>query len=242
MLVNMACPKCGGQATQNENKQWHCLSCGNEFVLATDPSQMLFQSSVQILGQPNFELNVAKARQPFPKIVKMSEHDPNFFGRRIADNALTISVYQRAASRNKIIKTIALVMLVTMWLFGGFVLVPIVKSYKTDSYTCDLAIMGLIFLANVSPILIFALIYCRKEIFSSKLEIQKFEQMNLSLAKQNLMDIKIGDYIVCPCCEAILDFFAIGTSPPKEGLKHCPKCGRQFFTKDLNSFPVLFNK
>ena len=243
MLVNMACPKCGGQATEYDEKQWSCSFCGNKFVVAVDPRHTSVQSNVHIQGQATLELDVANAKPPSPKMLKMCEHDPNHFGKRIADNAFKIGIYQRQASRNKTIKNFALVIFVLMWLFGGLVLVLLFEGSKDpDSVSFGLGIYGLVFLGLLSPILLFAYIHCRKDVFNCNLMIQKFQETNFSLQKQNLMDTRVGDYIVCPHCEATLDYFPINSPPPVEGLKHCLKCGRQFFTKGLNSYPVRFNK
>jgi len=34
MIVNMACPKCGGQATEYDEKKWSCLRCPRKFSTA----------------------------------------------------------------------------------------------------------------------------------------------------------------------------------------------------------------
>jgi len=68
------------------------------------------------------------------------------------------------------------------------------------------------------------------------------DQANLSMEQQNVMDTKVGDYVICPYCATPSDYFALKSPPPVEGLKHCLKCGRQFFTSGLNSYPVLFKK
>jgi hypothetical protein len=241
MLVNTACPKCGRQATEYDDGKWSCSFCGNKFVLAADPGRTFVQSNVHIQGQAAFELDVAKAKPPFPKLVKMIEHDPNYFGKRIADNAFKISIYQRQASRNKTIKNFALVICVLMWLFGGLVLVLIFEGSKgPDSYAFGLGVCGLGLLGLLSPVPIFAFIHCRKEVFDCNLMIQKCQETSSSLQQQNLMNTRVGDYIVCPHCDAALDYFPVNSAPPIEGLRNCLKCGRQFFTKGLNSYPVLF--
>src|SRR5665213_2181975 len=135
MIVNMACPKCGGQATEYDEKKWSCLRCGNKFVFApVQPSHTFVQSNVHIQGQAAFELDAANAKLPVPKTVKMIEHDPNYFGKRIADNILKITAHQRQASRKKSIKNLALFFLVLLWSFGGLVfLVILAAAYAHDS-------------------------------------------------------------------------------------------------------------
>jgi hypothetical protein len=241
MLVNMACPKCGGQATEYDDKKWSCSFCGNKFVLAVDPSHTFVQSNVHIQGQATFDLDVAKAKPPFPKMVKMIEHDPNYFGKRIAENTHKIAVHQRQAFRKKTIKNRALVICVLMWSLGGLACLGILVG-PHDSESVSSGVVGFVLsaIASLFPFAVF--VYFRKEMREYNLMIHKFQEANSSLQQQNLMDTRIGDYIVCPHCEATLDYFPVNSPPPIEGLKHCVKCGRQFFTTGLNAYPVRFNK
>jgi rubredoxin len=95
MIVNMACPKCGGQATEYDERKWSCLRCGNKFIFAPEqPSQTFVQSNVHIEGQAAFELDAANIKPPSPKMVKMAEHDPDYFRERIANNAYRITDLQ----------------------------------------------------------------------------------------------------------------------------------------------------
>ena len=170
----------------------------------------------------------------------MIEHDPNYFGKRIVDNALKITWHQRQVSRKKIIKNFALFICVLMWLLGGLACLGILVV-PHDSET--VAVMGGVVswgMVSLFPFAVF--LKFRKEICEYNSLIQNFQQTSSSLEQQNLMDTRIGDYIICPHCETTLDYVPLKSAPPIEGLKHCLKCGRQFFTSGLNSFPVLFNK
>jgi DNA-directed RNA polymerase subunit RPC12/RpoP len=82
----------------------------------------------------------------------------------------------------------------------------------------------------------------RKQARECKSQIKNLQQANLSMEQQNMMDTKIGDYIICPYCATPSDYVVLNSPPPVEGLKHCLKCGRQFFSGGLNSYPVLFKK
>jgi protein-arginine kinase activator protein McsA len=62
MLINIACPKCGGKATEYDDKKWSCSFCGNKFIFTVDPSHTFVQSNVHIQGEAPFELDVAKAK------------------------------------------------------------------------------------------------------------------------------------------------------------------------------------
>jgi DNA-directed RNA polymerase subunit RPC12/RpoP len=241
MIVNMACPKCGGQATEYDEKKWSCLRCGNKFVYApVQPSHTFVQSNVHIQGQATFELDVANAKLPSPKMAKMIEHDPNYFGKRIADNAFKITVYQREVSPKKTIKNFALFICVLMWSFVGLMTLPAICDPDSDVRTSMW--VGLVLLGLLSLIPFFVFRKFRKEMCEYNLLIQKFQQENSFLEQQNLMDTRVGDYIICPHCETTSDYVPLNSPPPVEGLKHCLKCGRQFFTSGLNSYPVLFKK
>jgi ribosomal protein L37AE/L43A len=239
MIVNMACPKCGGQATEYDEKKWSCLRCGNKFVFApVQPSHTFVQSNVHIQGQATFELDVANAKPSSAKMVKMIEHDPNYFGKQIADNALKIMVHQRQASRKKSIQSFALIMCVLLWSFGALAFLGILVG-PHDSNSVGSGVVGLVILGLVSLFPFFVFRNFHKEMREYNLMVQNLRQTNASLEQQNLMDTRIGDYIVCPHCETTSDYVPINSPPPVEGLKHCLKCGRQFFTSGLNSFPVF---
>ena len=76
MIVNLSCPKCGGPASEYDEKKWQCLKCGDKFLYEpTQPNQTFVQSNVTIQGQANFELDVANAKQPIPVKVKMFDYE-----------------------------------------------------------------------------------------------------------------------------------------------------------------------
>jgi hypothetical protein len=240
MIVNMACPKCGGQATEYEEKKWSCSFCGNRFVLAADPSHTFVQSNIHIQGQATFELDVPNAKAPVPKMVKMNEHNPDFFGKRIAENRLKITAHERQVGRKKIMKNVALSICGVMWFIGCLALLgALLPPHDSDQ---GAVIVGLVLWAMLSlfPFAIF--LKFANEMRQYGLMILKFQQANLSFEQQNLMDTKIGDFMVCPHCDSVADYFPLKSPPPKEGLKHCLKCGRQYFTNGLTAYRILINK
>jgi len=242
MIVNMACPKCGGQATEYDEKKWSCLRCGNKFVYApAETSHTFVQSNVHIQGQATFELDIANAKISSPKMVKMIEHDPNHFGKRIAENAIKITALQREVSRKKSIKRAMLAICLLLWLLGALSFFVILLG-PHDSNDVGANFGGLVCLLSLSviPLLIFR--NFRKEVHEYILMVQNLKQETLSLEQQNLIDTKIGDFIICPHCKSTSEYVPLNSSPPLQGLKHCLKCGRQFFTNGLSSYPVLFNK
>jgi|SRR5665213_263168 len=243
MIVNMACPKCGGQATEYDENKWSCLRCGNKFIFApVQPSQTIVQSNVNIQGQATFELDAANTKPPVPRMVKMIEHDPDYFGKHIANNALKTAALQSQLSGGKIKKSIALLIFLVMLFWCGSVVCVGVFAEPHDSDDVVAGIVLLVFSGLVSLIPFYVYRRFREQVREYNSTIRNLQQANLSMEQQNLMDTKIGDYVICPYCAVPSDYFALKSPPPVEGLKHCLKCGRQFFTSGLNSYPVLFKK
>ena len=173
-------------------------------------------------------------------MVKMIEHDPNYFGKPIADTALEITAHQRQASRKREAKNVALIICVLCGLASVACIGMLVGSYDSEN---DAAyIFGLVLIGSVFLFSFFASRNWRKEMCAFNFMIQQRQQTIASLEQQNVMDTRIGNYIICPHCEATLEYVPLGSPPTVEGLKHCLKCGRQFFTSGLNSYPVLFKK
>jgi DNA-directed RNA polymerase subunit RPC12/RpoP len=243
MIVNMACPKCGGQATEYDENKWSCLRCGNKFIFApAQPSQTIVQSNVNIQGQATFELDAANTKPPVPRMVKMAEHDPSYFSKRIDSNAQKIDALQRQVPWKKIRKNISFFSFIVLMFFAGVSLCYGVFEKSQDSDNFDAGIGSFVFWGLLSLIPFYRYRRFRKQLRECSSQIQNLKQANLSFEQQNVMDTKIGDYITCPYCAAQSDYIALKSPPPVEGLKHCLKCGRQFFTSGLNSFPVIFKK
>jgi hypothetical protein len=243
MIVNMACPKCGGQASEYDKNKWSCLTCGNKFIFAPDqPSQTFVQSNVHIEGQAPFELDAANSKPPSPKMVKMAEHDPGYFAERIADNALKITELQYQVPRKKIIKNIALFFFIALMFWSGSVICVGVfaEPHDSDNVVGGIVLLVISGLLSLIPFYVYRLF--REQVRECNSQIASLQQANLSMEQQSLMDTKVGDYIICPHCATPSDYVALDSPPPVEGLKHCLKCGRQFFTSGLNSYPVLFKK
>jgi len=237
MIVNMACPKCGGQSTEYDDKKWSCLRCGNKFVYEpTQASHTLVQSNIHIQGQATFELDVENAKSPLPKLVKMIEHDPSYFGKQIEDKKRAITASKALKYPIYILKYFFLSICVVV----GLVEVFIGLSILTNKSNSDGDIFG--FFGNIGLFVVSFMLFWkfRKSIKQHDVVIQHLEQMIYSLEHDNRTDTKIGDYIICPHCENPFEYVTLNSMPPAESLKHCLNCGRQFFTSGLNSYPVQF--
>jgi len=179
-------------------------------------------------------------------MVKMIEHDPNCFGKRIEENKRFIVAINRRLSSHRFKRLIALIFIVVMGLVMVMAILGALEALESppdksdDSNDVGMALVGLVMCGFFMLLPVLAFFYCRKEIRQDNLLIQKLQQTISSFEQQNHMDTRIGNYIICPHCETTLEYVPVDTPPPIEGLKHCLKCGRQFFTSGLNSYPVLF--
>jgi DNA-directed RNA polymerase subunit RPC12/RpoP len=238
MIVNMACPKCGGQSTEYDDKKWSCLRCGNKFVYEpTQASHTLVQSNVHIQGQATFELDVENAKSPSPKMVKMIEYDPSFYGKQIEAKKSAIAASKVIKYPIYILQVVCLSACVLLGLIG------LLCIYSLLFYSQDDTVGGIIAVSGLGVIIIISFLLFRKfrkRIKYQDLIIDQCQQAIYSLEHENQMDTKVGDYIVCPHCETPFEFVALNSTPPVESLKHCLNCGRQFFTSGLNSYPARF--
>ncbi len=245
LVVNMACPKCGGQATEYDEHKWSCLRCGNKFIYApVQPSHTYVQSNFHIQGQATFELDTKNAKPSIPKMAKMAEHDPNRFGKSIAENRRDIDKIRRRLVSHKIQRIIALIvsMLMVVILFVAVLGTVLDSSGKNDVSDSGGETVGLVLWVLLTMLPLWAFFILNNKTKQDKSLIQKLQQAISTLEQQNVMDAKIGDSVICPYCEALSKYIPLNSPPPAEGLKHCLKCGKQFFTSGLISYPVLFNK
>ena len=237
----MACPKCGGQSTEYDDKKWSCLRCGNKFVYEpTQASHTLVQSNVHIQGQATFELDVGNAKSPLPKMVKMIEHDPSYFGNQIAELTRKIASYNAIKYPVYILQLTFLsicIILGIVELLCCFSILAHPPEYRSEFGDSVLAIIGCGVLFLISFLLFRRY---RKAIKAHNLIIHNCQQTIYSLEHENQMDTKVGDFIICPHCETPFEYVGLKSMPPLESLKHCLNCGRQFFTSGLNSYPVRF--
>jgi|ERR1700722_828526 len=238
MIINMACPKCGAQATEYDEKKWSCLRCGNKFVYEpVQPSHTFVQSNVQIHGQATFELDVANAKSPLPKMVKMIEYDPSYFGKQIAGENNKITGYKALKYPIYILQAVFLSICVVL------VLVELLCFYSIMFYSHDDFVGNIVAVVGVGVFFFISFLLFRRfrsAIKTHNLNIQNCQQAIYSFEHQNQTDTKVGDYIVCPHCETAFEYIPLNSAPPTESLKHCLNCGRQFFNSGLNSYPVKF--
>lgn len=80
MVINMACPKCGGKASEYDTNKWSCLQCQNKFLYAPPPPPpaTIINTSVNIQGSGLFDLDTSKTCSPLPVFKKRSEVDQSY--------------------------------------------------------------------------------------------------------------------------------------------------------------------
>lgn len=239
MIVNMACPKCGGQSTEYDDKKWSCLRCGNKFVYEpTQANHTLIQSNVSIQGQATFELDVAKSKPPVPKLVKMIDYDKSYFGNQIVDKSNEISNRKKLKYPFYILQAVCLCACVLFALLEIVCIISIVfYSDGTSSAISNTFVLLFLFSLIAASVLLF--LKFRKKVNEQDLIIKNYQEIIYSLQQANLGDTKIGNYIICPHCENEFEYIHLNAIPPIDSLKHCLSCGRQFFTSGLTSYPIM---
>ncbi len=261
MITNMACPKCGGQASEYDEHKWACLKCGNKFLFTPPtPSQTYVQNTVNISGQPTFELDVRRFKPPAIKYQKRADYEPNYFDGQCTNNRNAIAALREAIAGDEGQRS------GWKWLSGLFGLIP------------SFCILGLVWLLLIGllhiligdfakhtielpgdelegmfgAILIFGAVWliplfaCRqrmseftKQILAAQLQVNTLEQSNGALEIQKQEVVPVGSYLLCPYCESQYVYLERNESV-EEGLKHCLRCGKQFFVTQGNSYPVIF--
>ncbi|MCG3147922.1 MAG: hypothetical protein PCFJNLEI_01363 [Verrucomicrobiae bacterium] len=239
MIVNMSCPKCGGQASEYDEKKWRCLKCGNKFIYAPEaPSQTFVQSNINIHGQAAFELDVQNAKEPVPKTVNRFEHDPNYFYLTYAEIVKNIDACRKRLSSHKGSKLIALSLSIVFGVLAGFYAVRVFQKHALGEEKAS-PFPAIIF-CIITGLTIRAFLINRREIREHISLLQRYQQKiaNLDLEKQEV--ITVGNYTLCPYCDTVFDYVESDNPPVQDGLKHCLGCGKQFCIAHGNSYPVRF--
>jgi ribosomal protein L37AE/L43A len=243
MITNMACPKCGGQASEYDDHKWSCLKCGNKFVFTPEsPSQTYVQSTVNIHGQATYELDVKNAIPAVTKSMKRLAVEPDYFREAYTEQCNVISKLRAAIMKDKVYK---IVWLCASILFGLFAVIAIwevlvIIFRSTDDGQDHTDALAMCFVTGV-PALICLLFWFNKRrvIRIAETQQQAWGRSKATLEMQKTEDVTVGSYILCPHCETVYEYVEINKAGI-EGLKHCLGCGKQFFTTRGYSYPVIF--
>ena len=241
MVVNMACPSCGKQATEYDEHKWTCLHCGNKFVFVppTSPQTHNYvQNTVNVVGQPTYELDIQRSKPAKPIIKTRYENNPlEFLYPPESTPALDQEVcftetlgygtrnLQEMIDRNRNSKIIW-----SCWsaLFG----VLTFYGMATESWLRICIVPAVISVIN----LCIRLSHTGKiNLLLEKAELrwQQTDQDRFNYMVRQNEKITVGYQPICPFCMAEV----IGVSA---GLTHCQKCGKQFHYSNERSYPIKF--
>lgn len=250
MIVNMACPSCGGQSTEYDEHKWTCLKCGNKFIYAPvspPQTQNYVQNTVNVVGQPTYELDVQNAKPAKPILKTRFEHSPGQF-----DDFSTPDKFLSAES-----KTRAALDLNIWGSYGDFeAQASKAKSQNENSkiiwlfWSILFSVITVIGITNKSwliicilPTIVSVLNLCirhwrdafklRPLLQELELSKRQVEQEKAVLEQKKKEKIIIGYQPICPFCMADI-------ANPSSGLTHCLKCGKQFHYSNERSYPVRF--
>lgn len=230
MIVNMACPKCGGQASEYDAGKWSCLQCQNKFLYQPPPppAPTVINNSINIQGGM-FDLDASNVRRPMPVFKKLKETNPSVLAEfkrieRELDEQRKVTRLHPTPAIDSGIGVAVLMFLVCILVTNSSI------TLKDEIfYVC--LILGLMF--AFLPIL--AVLQKQPE---ARRTIKELLTRQQALAREGDEDVLAGHIITCPDCEAVLDFILMG-KPMPTGLQHCLKCGKQFFTSQGYSYPLV---
>lgn len=229
MVVNMACPQCGGQASEYDANKWACLQCRNKFLYAPPPPPpaTIINTSVNIQGSGLFDLDTAKACKPTPLFKKRSESDQTYKGqmRSITD---AIDWHEKALAKNcsqqKVVAWICVFLLTLCFPLGW-----LGEVLKSDEITC----LALISCPVVSC---FLWIGCKRNKGTIEAKLTELRSQKLKHEEDD-QSIFVGHRGSCPLCGATLFQIGVKENWPS-GLQHCLQCGKQAFTVQGYTFPL----
>jgi len=237
MIVSMACPKCGGQASEYDVGKWACLKCHNKFLYAPPPPPpaTVINNSISIQGSGMFDLDASNARRPTPVFKSQEEVNLSIDGelKQIRD---TIAEYE-----NKIFPLarpslwFACCWLGLGYLYGNW-LIPL-RLKEKEPIEGSLFFLFVLFgiPAGIGLICFFVYRDCLKK------SIKRLRDEAKALEARRYDAVLVGHTVNCPHCISALVYVLI-EDPMPSGLQHCLSCGKQFFTAEGYSYPLVHHQ
>jgi ribosomal protein L37AE/L43A len=245
MIVNISCPSCGGQATEYDANRWACLHCGNKFIYApASPPQIhnYVQNTVNVVGQPTYELDVQNAKPAKPILKTRFEHSPEQFQYLPAPDKILDSIrvsnatiYPYSSHAPEILEQYASGEKLQLC-FG--ILIPIF-ALATIIAAISKSLWMLLFGAGTLFCILHLFVNLRVTIKLApslkEIELLKRqrEQEVVEGEQRKKEEIIVGYQPICPFCMA-------DVADPSSGLTHCLKCGKQFHYSNKRSYPAIF--
>ena len=249
MIVDMSCPKCGGQATEYDEHKWTCLRCGNKFIYApTSPSQTqnFVQNTVNVVGQPTYELDVQNAKPAKPIVKTRGEVEPDFFTKNNLNSANLPQLLEQRVSFSEDVEYFRVIIPkeqhkmallgLSIICSGSITIVGLaIKSRPMIIYfiTAFVCLLCLHYYLQVRR----RKINAANGINSYELTLKELGEQIAEIEEEKRAIITVGYQPVCPYC------LADGGEPTCEippGLTHCLKCGKQFHYSSQFSYPIKF--
>ncbi len=242
MIVNMSCPKCSGTASEYDVNKWSCLKCGNKFLYAPPPPpQTLIQSNVNIQGAPLFDLAPESACRPTPFFEKKAKRIPNYFDEiTINDNSIRGFRLSLVGCRIKI-AVFAAVSVLLLCLVVLFVIAGFNSAFIPGSKDAEGVVVSVIFGGVISFLLFHSFRrfrWARDYHSEFSTEMIRLRNRNQKVVAEKDDDVLVGHHVSCPYCSKSFEFIW-AEHPMPVGLQHCLKCGKQFFTTNGYSYPLV---
>ncbi len=217
MLVDMRCPKCGGNSTQYDERKWRCLHCSNYFLYEPiEAPKTTVQHFVNISGDAQYDLDVSGATNARPLYDTVEDGWPNAIAELKYVNVV-IAVYRGPLSENRN----------KMW---GYVIGTIVSGGAAVVAMSNASLLALL----VSGFLT-CLFGSRWTEYVEKVQIAEKMVGEHEQKKAELLSTKnaklIGYRPLCPYCRAEAE-------ASNKTLTHCLKCGKRFYYAEPTSFPI----
>jgi len=237
MIVNMACPKCGGQASEYDAGKWACLKCGNKFLYEAPPppSPTILNTSVSIQGSGLFDLDTSNARPPIPIFTTRKNRYQSHYAEQWQKHNRILEYAKVSFATDKKTGTV-LGYCSGICFLGGGVFLCLTGFCRND----DLRVSGVMGLLVGVGCLIGSL-YQFKEARNHDLKLTEVQKRGQELHAEENEDIPAGVWVCCPFCGASSIKVEDGQAMPT-GLQHCLKCGKQFFTSQGYSYPLVLRQ
>ncbi len=213
MIVDMRCPKCGGNTARYEGHRWRCLKCSNFFIYEPPavPTTTV-QHFVNVSGDAQYDLDVSGAIAARPRYDTVEDGWPDAVSH--LNTILSLIKYRQKEVAGY--KKAANIMGIVAITFGGITVMLLQNWLLIAIATGAVAIV--LTIASLSQLL------------SEDDELKGLEQQKAELEKPKAKNI-IAYQPICPYCRAEV-------SAVNKVLTHCLKCGKRFYYAEPTSFPI----
>jgi ribosomal protein L37AE/L43A len=232
MIVNLACPSCGGQGTEYDLNKWACLHCGSKFAFVP-PTSPVGQGSIQRIDRSDYELDASSARPATQILRSQYEVDPGAFAEPPAvisaedQEAPDDSGYGRRtlgelAKKNEASKTV--------WFLGAMMFCLLAAKGIVDrnwAALCAVPAVGCLVMVWLrrSEATEINVMLKHARILQQHME----EKWNDFEAKKNEKVI-VGHQPVCPFC--------LSEASGASGFNQCARCGKPFHYENECSYRI----